>query len=116
MAVGIGSNDIGLDRGQLGNTRIVEFRRVGSKVLLVQPNYSYRANSDNTDEVKAVEQAFAESVLFGFKIEAESDAKLLIDLSPMLMSTCTVLHKGSLEIDKVIIEWMLRDRPFTLQC
>ena len=53
---------------------------------MVQPNYSYRANSDNTDEVKAVEQAFAESVLFGFKIEAESDAKLLIDLSPMLMS------------------------------
>ena len=31
LAAGIGSNDIGLDRGQLGNTRIVEFRRVGSR-------------------------------------------------------------------------------------
>lgn len=86
LAAGIGSNDIGLDRGQLGNTRIVEFRRVGPKVLLVQPNYSYRANSDNTDEVKAVKQAFAESVLFGFNIEAESEGKLLVDLSPMLMN------------------------------
>ncbi len=86
LAAGVGSNDIGLDRGQLGNTRIVEFRRVGPKVLLVQPNYSYRANSDNADEVKAVEQAFAESVLFGFKIEAESDGHLLVDLTPMLMN------------------------------
>ena len=86
LAAGIGSNDIGLDRGQLGNTRIVEFRRVGPKVLLVQPNYSYRANSDNQDEVNAVKQAFAESVLFGFKVEAESDGKILIDLNSMLMN------------------------------
>ena len=86
LAAGIGSNDIGLDRGQLGDTRIVEFRRVGPKVLLVQPNYRYRADSDNPEEVKAVEQAFAESVLFGFKIEAESDGKLLIDLTSMLIN------------------------------
>jgi len=85
LAAGVGSNDIGLDRGQLGDTRIVEFRRVGPKILLVQPNYRYRANSDNADEVKAVEQAFAESVLFGFKVEAESDGNVLIDLTPMLM-------------------------------
>jgi hypothetical protein len=85
LAAGVGSNDIGLDRGQLGNTRIVEFRRVGPKVLLVQPNYRYRANSDNQDEVNAVKQAFAESVLFGFKIEAESDGKLLVDLNAMLI-------------------------------
>jgi len=86
LAAGVGSNDIGLDRGQLGNTRIVEFRRVGPKVLLVQPNYRYRANSDNQDEVNAVKQAFAESVLFGFKVEAESDGKILIDLSSMLIN------------------------------
>lgn len=85
LSAGVGSNDIGLDRGQLGNTRIVEFRRVGPKVLLVQPNYSYRANSDNANEVAAVKQAFAESVLFGFNIAAESDGQLLIDLTPMLI-------------------------------
>lgn len=85
LAAGVGSNDIGLDRGQLGGTRIVEFRRVGPKVLLAQPNYRYRADSDNPDEVKAVEQAFAESVLFGFKIEAESDGNLLVDITSMLL-------------------------------
>lgn len=86
LAAGVGSNDIGLDRGQLGSTRIVEFRRVGPKVILVQPNYSYRAVSDNADEVNAVKQAFAESVLQGFKIAGESDGKILIDITPMLLS------------------------------
>ena len=86
LAAGVGSNDIGLDRGQLGATRIVEFRRVGPKVMLVQPNYSYRANSDNADEVRAVKEAFAESVLHGFKVAGEEDGKILIDISSMLLS------------------------------
>lgn len=86
LSAGIGSNDIGLDRGQLGSTRIVEFRRVGPKVLLVQPNYSYRAVSDNADEVRAVKEAFAESVLQGFKIAGESEGKLLVDITSMLIS------------------------------
>lgn len=86
LAAGIGSNDIGLDRGQLGSTRIVEFRRVGPKIMMVQPNYSYRAVSDNADEVRAVKEAFAESVLQGFKVAAESDGKILIDMTSMLLS------------------------------
>ena len=75
LTAGVGSNDIGLDRGQLGGTRVVEFRRVGTKVLMVQPNYSYRAISDNPNEVEAVKQAFAESVLHGFKVAAEADGR-----------------------------------------
>ena len=70
LTAGLGSNDIGLDRGQLGNTRIVEFRRVGPKILMVQPNYNYRAVSNNPDEKNAVKEAFAQSVLWGFKVAA----------------------------------------------
>lgn len=86
LAAGIGSNDIGLDRGQLGQERIVEFRRSGDKVLLVQRNLDYRAESDNPLERQAVEEAFAESVLWGFKIEAEQDGKVLFDATPFLLS------------------------------
>lgn len=86
LSAGVGSNDIGLDRGQLGNTRIVEFRRVGPKILMVQPNYRYRAISDNADEVKAVKEAFAESILHGFKVEAEEDGRILININPMLLN------------------------------
>ena len=86
LTAGVGSNDIGLDRGQLGGTHIVEFRRVGPKVMMVQPNYTYRANSDNPDEVRAVKEAFAESVLQGFKVAGEENGRILIDITPMLLS------------------------------
>ena len=85
LAAGIGSNDIGLDRNQLGQERVVKFVKVGPKVLLVQPNYSYRAVSDNDDERKSVEDAFAKSVLWGFTLVTEEDGKVLIDMSDFLM-------------------------------
>ena len=69
---GLGSNDIGLDRGQLAGSRIVFFERVGPKVLLVQPNYRFRALSSNPAEVRGVRDAFARSVLWGFTVGAES--------------------------------------------
>jgi hypothetical protein len=82
---GIGSNDLGLDRGQIGNSRIVKFIKSGPKILLVQPNYTYRAVSNNADERKSVEEAFAQSVIWGFKTEAQDGDKVLIDLTPFLL-------------------------------
>ena len=79
LAAGVGSNDIGLDRSQLGNTRIVKFRRVGPKVLLVQPNYDYRATSGVELEKKSVDEAFARSVLFGFDVEIREGNRVLIN-------------------------------------
>src|SRR5271154_3161322 len=71
LPYGIGSNDLFLDRGQLGNEHIVHFMRSGNKVLLVQPNLAFRSSSSDDSERAAVKQSFAESVLFGFKVEAE---------------------------------------------
>jgi hypothetical protein len=79
LPAGLGSNDVGLDRGQLGGERIVRFERVGPKVLMVQPNYAYRADTPNPDERRAVEEAFARSVLWGFTVAAESDGRVLVD-------------------------------------
>jgi len=82
---GVGSNDLGLDRGQIGQQRIVKFVRSGPKILLLQPNYDYRAVSPNPDERKSVEQAFAQSVIWGFKAEAEEGNRVLVDLTPFLL-------------------------------
>jgi hypothetical protein len=79
LPAGIGSNDIGLDRGQLGRTRIVEFRKAGNKLMLVHKNYDFRAFSDNPAEVKSVKDAFAESILWGFEISNNEDDKIIID-------------------------------------
>jgi len=85
LAAGVGSNDIGLDRGQLGDNRVVRFTRSGNKILLIQSNYDYRAVSENTAEKNSVREAFAESVLFGFEILVQTGDKILIDLTPFLM-------------------------------
>lgn len=85
LAAGVGSNDIGLDRGQLGDERVVRFEKYGNKLLLVQPNQDYRAISDNQDEVNSVKEAFAQSVLGGFKIEKSDVNAYLIDLSGFLI-------------------------------
>jgi hypothetical protein len=79
LPAGIGSNDIGLDRGQLGSSSIVRFDRTGPRVLLVAPNYSFRATSNNADERLAVKDAFAESTLWGFEVAAEENGRVLVD-------------------------------------
>jgi hypothetical protein len=84
LAAGLGSNDIGLDRGQLGSTRVVSFRKSGPKLLLVEPNLSYRAITDNESEARSVREAFAESALWGFRVEAEQDGKFLVDITDFL--------------------------------
>lgn len=83
---GLGSNDIGLDRGQLGDTRLVQFEKHGSRVLLNQINTYYRANSDNQAEKQSVKEAFAKSVLQGFTLVAQTKDSVLIDYTKFLQS------------------------------
>ena len=85
LSSGIGSNDIGLDRGQIGNEHVVFFKKSGNKLLLVQPNLKYRANTSNVLEKNSVEQAFAKSVLFGGDILEEDKNGYLIDITEFLM-------------------------------
>ncbi|NND16252.1 MAG: DUF5117 domain-containing protein [Eudoraea sp.] len=85
LSSGIGSNDIGLDRGQLGNEQVVYFKKAGAKLLLVQPNLRFRALTDNNLEKQSVEQAFAKSVLFGFPIIEENKGTYYIDITDFLM-------------------------------
>lgn len=85
LSSGIGSNDIGLDRGQLGDEQVVFFKKAGNKLLLVQPNLKYRAITDNELERTSVEQAFAKSILFGFPIEEEKEGRYIIDITDFLM-------------------------------
>lgn len=107
LPAGIGSNDIGLDRGQLGGERIVKFEKRGPKVLMIEPNYRYRAVTDNTAERKAVEEAFAQSVLWGFKVEAEHDGSVLVDATDFFIQdvhgvaeTLKSQQQGNYSLDK----------------
>jgi hypothetical protein len=85
LTAGLGSNDIGLDRGQSGQGRVVKFQRIGPRVMMVQPNYTWRANSPNPDERRAVEDAFAKSILWGFSVGAETDGRVLVDATDFFL-------------------------------
>ncbi len=86
MGSGLGSNPIGIDRGQLRGTYVLAARRVGPKVLLIEPNYRYVANTANALEVQAVRDAFAPSVHWGFDVEAQSGSRVLVDATPFFLS------------------------------
>ncbi len=76
---GLGSNDIGLDRGLIGGTRIVFFNKVGKKLFLVQPNYGYRALSADKNEQRAVKESFAQSTIGNFTVDEDEGDKVLVD-------------------------------------
>jgi hypothetical protein len=103
---GMGSNDIGLDRGQLGRGHVVHFSRVGGKVLLIEPNLAYRSSATDPDERQAVRQSFAESVLWGFTVEAEENGRLLVDATNFFLrdahgvaETLQATGQGAYKID-----------------
>ena len=89
IAAGLGSNDIGLDRGQEGSGKIVTFERVGPRVLMVQGNENFRSSSANLAERRSVEDSFAKSVLWGFTVAAESapgsDGRVLVDATDFFL-------------------------------
>jgi hypothetical protein len=106
LPAGIGSNDIGLDRGQLGQSYIVRFERTGPRVLLIASNYGFRANSDNADERRAVKDAFAESTLWGFEVAAEEGNRALVDATVFYLrdahqvpNTLQRLQQGTFRLD-----------------
>ena len=77
MGSGLGSNPVGIDRGQLRGTHVFEAQRIGPRVLLVEPNYGFRAITENTSEARAVRDAFAPSVHWGFDIVARTGERVL---------------------------------------
>ena len=107
LPYGTGSNDLGLDRGQLSEGRIVRFERSGPKVLLVQPNSNFRSSSADSAETLAVTQSFPESVLWGFTVAAEDPSgAVLVDATDFFLhdahrvvETLASLHQGAYHVD-----------------
>lgn len=107
LSQGIGSNDIGLDRGQLGAGVVVYFKKAGNKILMIQPNQDFRAITDNVEEKNSVKEAFAKSVLHGFIINQEKKGIYLVDATDFFMrdahgvaATLVRNNQGNYSLDK----------------
>jgi hypothetical protein len=106
LTAGIGSNDIGLDRGQLGDTRVVEFRKTGTKILMVHKNYDYRAYTKNPYEAKSIQDAFAQSTLWGFEVLKSEGSTHIVDATNFFLQdvhgvseTLARTKQGSYKVD-----------------
>jgi hypothetical protein len=106
LPAGIGSNDIGLDRGQLGKTGVVRFERSGPKILLIEENLGYRAVTSDADERRTVHDSFAESALWGFTVAAEEKDHVLVDATDFFLrdahgipATLRRTKQGSYHVD-----------------
>ncbi len=82
---GLGSNDVGLDRGQLGTQRLVRFIRSGPRLLLVQQNLSFRASASDVAERRTVEDSFATSVIAGFDVATEETGRVLVNATEFFL-------------------------------
>ncbi len=104
LAAGLGSNDIGLDRGQGGGGRVVLLQRIGPKVLMVQSNEWFRSSSANAAERRSVEDSFAKSILWGFTVAAESNGRVLVDATDFVLrdghGAANALRPGTYKVDK----------------
>ena len=105
LSAGLGSNDIGLDRGTgRGGGRIVYFNRVGPRIMLVQPNQSFRSSSKNPLERKSVEDSFAKSIIWGFQVAAESGNRVLVDATDFYVrdwaNAAPSLRPGNYRLDR----------------
>jgi hypothetical protein len=85
LPAGLGQNDLGLNRGDLGPSQVVVFKRVGPTILMEEPNYGYRAVSDDPLERKSVDDGFPTSVHWGFTVAAQTGERVLVDATDFFM-------------------------------
>ncbi|HEY0671969.1 MAG TPA: zinc-dependent metalloprotease [Longimicrobiales bacterium] len=85
LATGLGSNELGLDRGTIGNEAVVRFERHGNKLFLTSRNFNFRATSGGAELARSVEESFAASVLAAFPIVAEENGRYLIDVTDFFL-------------------------------
>lgn len=120
LPAGLGSNPVGLDRGQLGSTHVIRFSRIGNKVVMTEPNYAFRAISDDPEERQSVIDSFASGTLWGFTVAAETGDRVLVDATSFFLrdahgaiNTLADTGQGSYTLDESrSYFWLPRTRGF----
>lgn len=85
LSTGAGLNELALDRAQPGSTHVIVFEQVGPKILMTETNYRFRALNGVENEKRSVEDSFPKSVLWGFKVEASQENRVLVDATSFFL-------------------------------
>ena len=82
---GLGSVELGLDRGLGGTSAVIRFERVGPRVHVVQQNLRFRAPAGNDALKQGMDESFPSSVLASLPIESEEGGKVIADATSLLV-------------------------------
>ncbi len=86
LRTGLGSNPVGLDRGQINNSYIIDIRVLGNRVLFQAANLDFRADTTDPGELQATAESFAPSVIWAGAVAAkDADGDVLVDLASFLV-------------------------------
>lgn len=86
LVTGLGSNPVGLDRGQISSSRLMHLRRIGPRVFLEEPNLRFRALDADPSEALATRESFATSIVWGKDIAAiDPDGRALVDFTSFIV-------------------------------
>ncbi|MGW0876139.1 zinc-dependent metalloprotease [Streptomyces sp. NPDC002740] len=85
LGTGVGTSRLLPDRARPGKVRVASFRRVGSRVLLVQHNKHHLAHGD-TAARRAGEESFAVSVLWSAPVLREEDGVVVVDAGTLAVA------------------------------
>jgi hypothetical protein len=86
LASGLGSNPVGLDRGESGNCYVARTEPSGRRHLVVLENWGYRSSAhDQPEHTRSVEESFAPSTVASLPVLAESGATVLVDAADLVL-------------------------------
>ncbi len=96
---GLGSTDIRFDRGMMGKTQMLSFRRIGNKVAVIFENPRFRAAGGTPEEEKGVTSSFAFVTAALLDVTATlPGGNLVVNLAPFVgsdvMNVAQMLNAG----------------------
>src|ERR1700761_4019434 len=85
VAKGSGSGSVGLEWAGTGEGGVIQFQRVGPKVLVIQKNLRFRAGKGGAGLEQDVEQSFPDSILAALPVVKAEGGRVVVDATPLVI-------------------------------
>jgi hypothetical protein len=85
VAKGSGSGSVGFEWAGGGEGGVIQFQRVGSKVMVVQKNIRFRAGTGGPGIEKGIEASFPDSIIAALPITHSEGGKVIVDATPLVV-------------------------------
>src|SRR5580693_8959528 len=85
IAKGSGSGSVGFEWAGGGEGGVIQFQRVGPKVLVVQKNTRFRAGSGGPGLEQGVDESFPDSIIASLPVVKTDGAKVIVDATSFVV-------------------------------